>query len=377
VAEGPTEPGGRAGRLARLIADHIGDQGPIGFDEYVAHALYAPGLGFYRRGGGAGRRRDFITSPEVGPLFGAVLARALDSWWDQLGRPDSFVLVEAGAGPGTLARSMRAARPRCLPVLHHVLVEVGEGQWATHPDGVTARVDLPSPGDLPAGPVVVLANELLDNLPFALVEKVGDGWAEVAVGSAPAGVEGGAGLREVLRPLPADRQRWCDLRAGDDAPVGARLPVHHDAAAWLADALGLVAPSGGRVVVIDYASTSADLARRPWTDWVRTYAAHGRAGHPLVDAGGCDITTEVAVDQLALIAAPTTDRSQHQFLRAHGLADLVAEGRDRWAAGGVRGGLAALEGRSRVLEAEALTDREGLGAFRVLEWVVATVSADH
>lgn len=68
--------------LARALADHIERVGPIGFDEYVAHALYTPGLGFYAGGGGAGRRRDFLTSPEVGPLFGTVIARALDSWWD-------------------------------------------------------------------------------------------------------------------------------------------------------------------------------------------------------------------------------------------------------------------------------------------------------
>jgi SAM-dependent MidA family methyltransferase len=67
-------------------------------------ALYDPATGFYETGGRAGRRGDFLTSPEVGPLFGAVVARALDRWWDGLGRPDPFVVVDAGAGPGTLAR---------------------------------------------------------------------------------------------------------------------------------------------------------------------------------------------------------------------------------------------------------------------------------
>lgn len=368
--------GGGHQRLAGAIAAHIREHGPIGFDEYLAHALYAPGLGFYRRGGGAGRRRDFITSAEVGPLFGAVLARALDEWWVELGEPDPFVLVEAGAGPGTLARSMRAAAPRCLRVLHHVLVEVGEGQWATHPAGVASRSDLPVAGELPSGPVVVLANELLDNLPFALVEKRSDGWVEVAVGVAPTANEASAAdeagtLVEVHRALDGERSRWCELRAGADAPVGARLPVQHEAAHWLAAARALTAARGGRVVVIDYGASSAELARRPWTDWLRTYADHGRAGGPLVAPGRCDITADVAVDQLALVAEPTANRSQADFLAAHGLAELVAEGRARWAAGGIRGGLAAIEGRSRIVEAEALTDPVGLGAFRVLEWVEA------
>ena len=57
----------------------------------------------HRRGGGgsAGRRGDFLTSPEVGPLFGAVLARYLDAVWERLDRPDPFTVVDAGAGPGT------------------------------------------------------------------------------------------------------------------------------------------------------------------------------------------------------------------------------------------------------------------------------------
>src|SRR3954469_12037232 len=101
------------GALEQRLVAHIAQHGPIGFDEFQAQALYAPELGFYTRGGGAGRRRDFLTSPEVGPLFGAVLANALDTWWDELGQPGRFPVVDAGAGPGTLARSILASEARC------------------------------------------------------------------------------------------------------------------------------------------------------------------------------------------------------------------------------------------------------------------------
>ena len=53
-------------------------------------------------GGSAGRAGDFLTSPEVGPLFGAVLARALDAWWEELGEPAPFTVVEAGYVLGLL-----------------------------------------------------------------------------------------------------------------------------------------------------------------------------------------------------------------------------------------------------------------------------------
>ena len=82
------------------------------FSEFMAEALYGPD-GFYTTGGRAGRRGDFITSPEVGPLFGAVVARYLDAEWQRIGRPGEFTVVDAGAGPGTLARSVLAAGPEC------------------------------------------------------------------------------------------------------------------------------------------------------------------------------------------------------------------------------------------------------------------------
>ncbi len=356
--------------LEAALAAHITEVGPIGFDAYVDHALYAPGLGFYARGGGAGRRRDFLTSPEVGPLFGAVVARALDAWWDELGRPDPYWVVEAGAGPGTLARSVLAAPARCAGARRLVLVEEAEVQWATHPPGVTSRRALPAPGELGPGPVVVLANELLDNLPFGLVVLAEPGWCELAVG-----LDGAGALAEVLVPLEPRRAGWCRGKAGRDAEVGTRLPVQAAAAEWLDGALEL-AGAGGRVVVVDYASTTRRMAQRPWTEWVRTYAGHGRGTHPLADPGSCDITVEVAVDQLASVSPPDLDRDQAAFLAAHGIDELVAEGAAVWRERGAAGGLAAIAGRSRVHEAEALTEPTGLGAFRVLEWQVPPPDAD-
>ena len=346
----------------------------MGFDDYVANALYAPGLGFYTRGGGAGRRRDFLTSPEVGPLFGHVVANALDSWWDDLGRPDPYVVVDAGAGPGTLARTILAASPRCADALELVLVEVAEVQWSSHPAGLSSRADLPGPGELGPGPVVVLANELLDNLPFGLVELTEEGWCELVVGATEldgpshAGAPGiGSHLAEMLVPLEPRRAGWCWGRAGREADIGTRMPIQADAAAWLDAALLLA--NGGRVVAIDYASTTREMARRPWQEWLRTYAGHDRGGHPLQEPGQADITVEVAVDQLATVAEPSLQRSQADFLQAHGIEALVEEGAATWNALGIAGGLEAIAARSRVHEAEALTDPGGLGAFQVLEWL--------
>ena len=321
----------------------------------------------------------------MGPLFGAVLARALDEWWDALQCPDPFVVVEAGAGTGTLARAVLDARPACASALRYVLVERSavlrrrqEEQLPLEPARLALGPAGPDDPDLgrrpitgqgplvtalaefPVGPFigVVLANELLDNLAFRLLERTRDGWSEVRVGER---------LDEVLVPAEADVAAEAG-RLVPDAEPGARIPLQHQAQAWLRQARAAL--SAGRVVVVDYADGTASLAHRPWTSWVRTYRAHGRGGHPLQHLGEQDVTCEVAVDQLAHVRAPSSDRSQADFLRAHGLEALVADARDAWLARAGVGDLEALRHRSRIAEAQALGDPSGLGGFRVLEWEV-------
>ncbi len=351
--DGPDGPAGaETGREIRAAIDAAG--GAIGFDEFVRLALYGE-HGFYtrtvaERGGSAGRRGDFITSPEVGPLFGAVVARFLDAEWERLGRPDPFTVVDAGAGPGTLARSVLAAAPACAASLRYVAVEVSAAQRERHPDGVTSLPDLPNePFD-----GVVFANELLDNLPFRLA--VYDGaWREAFVIARPDGT-----FAEVLSapfdPLPEHLPRH--------AVHGSRAPIHTAAVAWFDRARSMV--RSGSVVVADYtAASTAVLAVRPFREWLRTYRGHERGDHPLRAPGTQDITTEVALDQLP---EPDAVRTQSQWLQRWGIDELVDEGKRHWAEHAARPDLTAIRMRSRISEAEALLDPAGLGAFTVAEW---------
>ncbi len=148
---------------------------------------------------------------------------------------------------------------------------------------------------------------------------------------------------------------------------GARAPIQDEAAGWVRDVVARLRPPG-RLVVIDYTSSTADMAARPWREWLRTYRDHQRGGHYLADPGVQDITSDVALDQLP---PPTTTSTQADFLRAHGLEELVEEGRRTWAAHAAAPDLAASTARSRVREAEALTDLAGLGGFTVAEWLIA------
>lgn len=364
------------------------------FDEYVDAALYGPG-GFFAGGGGAGRGGgDFLTSPEVGPLFGRMLGCQLDLYWEQLGSPQEFWVIEAAAGRGALAIAVLASRPRCHASLRYVMVErsevLRERQRKHLPvldadltDGGLTDGGLIDGGLIDGRPSstvfavgslqdaagligpdavgVVVANELLDNIPFRVLERAAEGWDEVAV------ARDGDRLVERLAPADEDVQRLATSFAPRARP-GERIPLQERAADWLREALGLL--RAGRVLVVDYGDETPSMASRPVTEWLRTYRGHSRGDGPLEDPGSQDITCEVAWDQMAAVTAPAGRTTQREWLIALGIDELVEEGRRYWEQNAAAPDLAAFEARSRALEAEALCDPAGLGGFDVVEWIV-------
>jgi len=279
-----------------------------------------------------------------------VIARYLDAEWKRIGRPDVFTVVDAGAGPGTLARSVLAARLACGDALRYVAVEVSPGQRERHPDAVESVATMPTePLD-----GVLIANELLDNLPFRLA-VFDQGWREafVDVGSDGRFVEV---LSAAIDPAPTFLPAT--------AQFGARAPLVDRAAAFVTAARRLV--RSGSVVAIDYGTPiTAMLAGRPYRDWMRTYRGNERGDHYLAAPGAQDITIDVPIDQLP---EPDTVRAQAQFLQLWGIDELVAEGKRIWEEQAARPGLEAMKMRSRVSESEALLDPAGLGGFLVAEW---------
>lgn len=314
-------------------------------------ALYGE-QGFYMVGGRAGRKGDFITSPEVGPLFGAVVARFLDSEWLRIGRPAEFVVVDAGAGPGSLGRAVLAAAPQCIGALQFVSVDVSPLQRGLNSEHVQTSDCLPD------GPFdgVIIANELLDNLPFRLA-VFDSQWREAFV------VEGEHGVFEEILSAPFDP---VPAVLPQQAQHGSRAPLQDNASAWVNDATQRL--RSGSVVVFDYASyTTAELVARPWRDWLRTYRNHQRGAHYLNNPGSQDITAEVALDQLP---PPDVVSTQSEWLTRNGIVELEDEGKRVWFEQAARPGLEAMRMRSRISESEALLDDSGLGAFIVCEWRV-------
>jgi len=323
--------------------------GAVSFEKFMELALYSPN-GFYSTDGRAGRRGDFITSPEVGPLFGSVVSNAIDAQWKALGSPTEFTLVEVGAGPGTLARSILTSDLACRDALSYIAVEKSTSQLAMHPEGVTSLATMPSEPFVG----VILANELLDNLPFRLFVFDGQ-WQEAFV------VEQDATFLEILRKVE-DAPAWLP----HDARHGSRIAVQSQAQSWLANSLSLV--QRGAIIVFDYCTTSIDAVHKPWRDWLRTYRQHEVGEHYLRHPGSQDITCHVMVDQLDLVCQPTRVSSQADWLHSFGIGELVEQGKAYWQANAARPDLEAMKMRSRISEAEALCAPNGLGNFKVLEW---------
>lgn len=366
--------------LEQELIEGIRSDGPIPFSAFMEEALYNEEHGFYSSGvGRAGRRGDFITSVEVGPLFGAVVARALDQWWDEAGQPNRFVMVELGAGVGTLAIAIRAAKPRCLAALVQVLVErspVLRDAQNQHLEVVTLtkndHYNALTPGVYSSQEIsltpfsgVILANELIDNISFDLFTFSGGRWQESLVGVVTNDADH-AELAFVERPASADVEAQLSELV-PHAEEGWSVP-------WLANASDLVKTLLGRLksgylVLFDYGTaTTAELAEREG-GWMRVYRNQSAGGHPLEAPGSADITTDVAFDQLSQSnPAPTLLLSQSEFLERFGIAELVEEGRELWRAKAAAPDLQAVLARSRISESEALLDPDGLGSFLVAIW---------
>lgn len=324
--------------------------GPMPFDRFMDLALYGP-EGFFAGGPLRSRKSgDFLTSPEVSPLFGETLARYVAAERERIGDP--FLLVEVAAGSGSLLRPLLDELD-----VDALAVEVSAAARAALEEVVEVAEQ---PPDSLRG--VVLANELLDNLPMALAQRDGSGWRERWVG-----VDTGD-LVFVDAPPRPEVTRWLDAYAGD-TPEGGWVEVQLAARSWLADMVSRI--SAGSVVVIDYGDLSENLVPRRKDGTLRTYRAHHLGPHPLDEPGETDITADVNFTALLDVHSQTELVRQDEFLSRLGLRERLSRLRHLELEAARRGEeMERLRVRSLVTEAETLLHPRGLGDFRVL---VATI----
>ncbi len=125
---------------------------------------------------------DFTTAPEISQAFGEVLGAWAAITWEGMGRPDPVILAEAGPGRGTLMadalRAIASVAPAFRAAVRVHLVETSPRLRAVQAAAVPGATWHDRIEDLPAGPVILLANEFLDALPIRQFVARDGGWTE-------------------------------------------------------------------------------------------------------------------------------------------------------------------------------------------------------
>jgi SAM-dependent MidA family methyltransferase len=315
--------------VARITAE-IDAAGPMTFARFMELALYDPVDGYYSSPVERPTRTgDFLTAPELDPLFGRALGRQVAEVWHRLGRPDGFTIREYGAGGGALAEAILDGLSRDEPTLART-VRYEPIEHNPH-RGRELRDRLASGGfdgsiAEPAGPVVgvVLANEFLDALPVhRVVGRAGGSLGELYVDAD----DGQFVEVEGTPSTPALAARLADdgvsLAPGQRAEV--RLAVDQWVEAVSADL------RAGVAIVVDYALLAEQLYSPSRPDGtLLAYLGHRAHTNPFRSIGRQDLTAHV--DLTALRAAAATagldmlgETSQAEFLIGNGLEDLVEE----------------------------------------------------
>jgi SAM-dependent MidA family methyltransferase len=306
LATPPSCADSKGNALQALVCQRVLENaGWLGFDAFMALALYAPGLGYYTRGGtvfgtlpqgvrqadgtASGAGSDFVTAPEMTPLFGQAVGRQIAQALQATGTDEVW---EFGAGTGALAlqildtlQAMGVAVSRYTIVdLSHPLRARQKATLSTHGDTVRWVDALP---ETLRG--VVVGNEVLDAMPVQLLARVDGEWRERGVGCADGALVWQDRATDLRPPLEID------------GPHDYLTEIHPQGEAFvrtLADRL-----QAGAVFLLDYGFPEAEyyhVQRHMGT--VMCHRAHQADGDPLADVGDKDITAHVNFTGIAVAA---------------------------------------------------------------------------
>lgn len=317
--------------LQAMIREEIEQAGGhIGFDRFMELALYAPGLGYYSAGSGKfGEAGDFVTAPELSPLFSRCLARQCREVLQGIGGGD---IIEFGAGSGVMAADILAELEQleCLPE-HYFILELSGDLRERQCQTIASKVPQLSErvvwlNALPESGFrgVVLANEVLDAMPAHrfMIQQGEPHELDVVWNGQQFALETGApdaALYERVKRLQNDYA----LADGYSSEINLR------AEEWVRSLAGFL--EQGVALLIDYGFPQREFFHPQRSmGTLMCHYRHRAHDDALQLIGLQDITTHVdftAVGEAALSAGLSVRgyTSQANFLVANGLTELLSE----------------------------------------------------
>jgi SAM-dependent MidA family methyltransferase len=360
--------------LKQRITARIRDEGPITFRDFMAMALYEPRLGYYCSDREPmGRGGDYLTSPEVSPIFGAIVGRQLREMWDVMGTPARWDLVEVGAGNGTLCRDLllwsRRQAPELFEAIKYVIVEPVpsiEPRQRELLEAGALQAKVCWLGDVP-GTVegCLLSNELLDSMPVHRV-RIEDGvLSEVFVAW-----DGKQFCEEMREPSIPGITRYFE-RLALPPGEGCTAEVNLGAVDWMSRTGGAL--RRGFVLTFDYGYEAEELYA-PWRKegTLLCFYKHNPSNDPYARIGRQDMTSHVDFTSLREAGEAAGLKtlglvSQAAFLTNLGIGKAVPAHSDE---------LSLEERLARRRAVSELVDPAGLGRIKVLVQATGIEAAD-
>ncbi|MEX3548575.1 MAG: SAM-dependent methyltransferase [Burkholderia sp.] len=317
---------------ASLRAEIAASGGWVPFSRFMERALYAPGLGYYSGDARKFGRRgddgsDFVTAPELSPLFAQTLARPLAEALEASG---TRRLMEFGAGTGKLAAGLLAALDAlgAVPERYEIVELSGELRVRQR---ATLAIDLPGPLAsrvhwLDALPErfegVVVGNEVLDAMPVRLVLRGETDWRE-------RGVAVDAACAFVFEDRPLQERAGTPALDALDLPEGYLSEIHEAARAFTGTVCRML--TRGAALFIDYGFPASEYYHPQRAEGtLMCHYRHRAHGDPFVWPGLQDITAHVEFSGIheAAVAAGAEllgYTSQGRFLLNAGITEVLAE----------------------------------------------------
>jgi SAM-dependent MidA family methyltransferase len=293
--------------LEIVISDLIANDGPMRLDRYMGLCLGHPQHGYYVTRDPLGGQGDFITAPEVSQVFGELIGIWAAGAFVAMGEPARLNLVELGPGRGTLMIDMLRTLARVSPGLAAAasvhLVETSPVLRARQRQAVGSGASWHMAlEEVPAGPMILIANEFFDAIPIRQFERRRGAWHERVIG-----LEQGRLAPGLSGPVAGPEGRDGDVV--EFAPARDAIARHIG---------GRLAACQGAALIIDY----GHLASAPG-DTLQAMRGHGFTA--ITDRPGeCDLTSHVDFAALGLALAQGgavvhPALSQRHFLLAMGL----------------------------------------------------------